>query len=686
MNNFNNFSKLASLSSFVLLSGFGQVAGANDPGSPLSSTITAVANSGTTVSPPASHTYTISSDINHTITNLIQINYLLSGSISSTNSFFHLGNFSLAAGDTAKFSTNSSTNDIVWIDNQANIWGKISTENTGASYLPNLYIFDPHGINLYNGSQIDVVGSFFMSNASNVHLGYFTGSNNTKVEDGCYGAGCLNNLTASNPVAFGFLGNETGNLTVHGATLNNFAEDTQVELIGTGIDIANSTISINNGGMQGYDNSTSVLVPYSDGIDIRVLSLASGDIQNIPLNLTNWHEADPVLNTIQFNGSINISNSLLNSGGDGEETIIIKGGNITIDHSTLIATNWGTDTASNTPLDENFSNPLIENNGNNTSDFDDVYPIEPPVPPSYTSIDIHATNKLDITSSSQLLAWSTYQQAGSINLVSPVINIDSSTIDTRAASITWYNQTNNTSLNSIVPGQPISFDPGTGYFSLSTPFQIISDSLPSFQSQSTASPGNINITATGNLTISNNSIINSSSYVNANGGNININAGNYVWLANSQMTTSVNVTDPGLTGGNINLSTTDLVLEGGFIQANSRSVGGNGGLVNINAPYIVPSGGYVLVGGSVAQAFQPNSGMNVIQAAAPDGVNGAINITSPQLNLSGTLATIVIPNFDQVAFTQDMCALGEGSSLTQTGRGALPRRADDKLLWIPSSQ
>ncbi|MDD1620047.1 MAG: filamentous hemagglutinin N-terminal domain-containing protein [Methylococcaceae bacterium] len=163
-----------------------------------------------------------------------------------------------------------------------------------------------------------------------------------------------------------------------------------------------------------------------------------------------------------------------------------------------------------------------------------------------------------------------------------------------------------------------------------------------------------------------------------NGGNINIGGGNYIWLQDSMIATSV----LGLrgNGGNIDIQSNFLIMDSGFIQANTAAEGASGGLVNINVGTLIPSGGTLFVGGDTPYQFQPFSGINVIQAAAPGGVSGQVNTTPPQLNLSGTLANLIVQSFDPNAISRNLCAIGESSSLSQSGKGGLRRQAKDPLL------
>jgi hypothetical protein len=168
-----------------------------------------------------------------------------------------------------------------------------------------------------------------------------------------------------------------------------------------------------------------------------------------------------------------------------------------------------------------------------------------------------------------------------------------------------------------------------------------------------------------------------------NGGQIDVSGGKYIWLQDSEISTSV----LGLNGngGNINITSNYLIMDSGFIQANTAAQGASGGLVNINVGTLLPSGSSLFVGGNTPFLFQPFSGINVIQAAAPSGLNGQINATAPQLNLSGTLATLIVHSFDPNAISRNLCAIGESSSLAQSGKGGLRRQAKDGLLSTSSS-
>jgi filamentous hemagglutinin family protein len=162
------------------------------------------------------------------------------------------------------------------------------------------------------------------------------------------------------------------------------------------------------------------------------------------------------------------------------------------------------------------------------------------------------------------------------------------------------------------------------------------------------------------------------------GGSITINDGELLYLRNSPITTSV--FGQSGNGGTINITSNALIMDTGFIQANTIAPRASGGRVNINVPAIIPSGGLLLRAGDIPLEFQAFSGLNVIQSAAPNGISGVVNISTPQLNLSGMLTNLAIEPIDSNAMNRNMCTVDEGSSLFQSGKGGMRMRARDFLF------
>jgi large exoprotein involved in heme utilization and adhesion len=95
--------------------------------------------------------------------------------------------------------------------------------------------------------------------------------------------------------------------------------------------------------------------------------------------------------------------------------------------------------------------------------------------------------------------------------------------------------------------------------------------------------------------------------------------------------------------------------------------------VVIDVVRLVPTGASIALGGDVELTFEPGVfGFNVIQAAAPDGVQGDIAITAPELDLSSTLGGLGSTLLDAGGPARDPCGDTGSSSVSWTGRGGLP--------------
>jgi len=187
--------------------------------------------------------------------------------------------------------------------------------------------------------------------------------------------------------------------------------------------------------------------------------------------------------------------------------------------------------------------------------------------------------------------------------------------------------------------------------------------------------GNIKIIAADKLTLDPSGITTTSN--KGNGGAIDITAGT-LWLDNSQIATSV--TGLSGNGGNISIATDSLVMNTSFIQANTAAANASGGLVSISAQNLIPSGNTLFVGGSTPYAYQPGVfGFNVIQAAAPTGISGVVQISSPTLDVSASLVGLNTRAMTGDALARHPCENTGGSSLAAVGRGGLPLTGVDFL-------
>ena len=163
------------------------------------------------------------------------------------------------------------------------------------------------------------------------------------------------------------------------------------------------------------------------------------------------------------------------------------------------------------------------------------------------------------------------------------------------------------------------------------------------------------------------------SAVAANGGPIVIGA-DVVVLSDSLVTSSV---DAAGDGGDITITghspARAVVLDGGFVQANAPA-GARGGDIFIDAEALIAEPGSLEVGGRQRQVFMSGSGRNIIQAAAPGGEQGDIEITSPDLDISGSLVNLEARLAEPLRLADDPCqAAGEtgGSALVRLGPGGV---------------
>lgn len=175
--------------------------------------------------------------------------------------------------------------------------------------------------------------------------------------------------------------------------------------------------------------------------------------------------------------------------------------------------------------------------------------------------------------------------------------------------------------------------------------------------------------ATDQLQMSN-ATINTSAH-DGNGGDISIVIKRLGKLTNSRITTSVDGSNGN--GGNISIDPPYLIMQNAFIQANTTAPLASGGLVNVVADSLITSGGNLYIGGSVIRNFTPGQfGDNVIQAAAPTGVNGVINLSSPQVDLTGSLSMLSNTLIDYTNLLAAACQVPVGSSLSVINLGGAP--------------
>jgi len=310
------------------------------------------------------------------------------------------------------------------------------------------------------------------------------------------------------------------------------------------------------------------------------------------------------------------------------------------------------------------------------------------------SVDVSARGTLSIVNA--VIDSSTFGagRAGSVTVSATTLVADSSQIGARAfvgssgqtgtvtveagETITLSNRASFNIRNDATVANPGSLTPTS--LSVTAPtITLASGSQITARSSGNVAASNIAVNFVGpQLTVSDASIRTSAK--DGNGGSIVVTGTGTLVLQNGQITTSVAGTKGN--GGGIEIKAPIMVMQTGFIQANTAAANASGGNVNIEVGTLLPSGGTLFVGGPTPYTFAPGVfGFNVIQAAAPTGVSGTIRISTPVLDITGSLSALPAGYLDAGGLGRSPCAIVGGSSLSQAGRGDLPPAAGN-LLWI----
>ncbi len=150
------------------------------------------------------------------------------------------------------------------------------------------------------------------------------------------------------------------------------------------------------------------------------------------------------------------------------------------------------------------------------------------------------------------------------------------------------------------------------------------------------------------------------------GGNITVSAPRLIYLLNSMLTGQADTTDSGFgNGGNLTIEPSAFLIlnEGSLI---SKSSFGNGGNISIMADYFFLSA-------------------SLIDASAPFGLPGTVQVSAPDVDLSGSLVGLPGNLADAEAQLRPDCVVrlvGNLSSFMVLGRGGLPIQPGG---FLPSS-
>ena len=199
--------------------------------------------------------------------------------------------------------------------------------------------------------------------------------------------------------------------------------------------------------------------------------------------------------------------------------------------------------------------------------------------------------------------------------------------------------------------------------------------------------GDISVTASSSVSMKNGSSISASSLGAGLAGNISIDAGNKFEMSDSSITTQAIESD----GGDIQIVAQKMIyLDQSEITTSVESGVGSGGNIDIDPDFVILKQSNIL-----ANAFGgPGGNINIVAGnfiATPDsivdassalGIDGMVNISAPDENVSEDLAVLPKNYLDVTGLISERCGATAGaSSLVDAGPGG---RAVDPDGYLPS--
>ena len=251
--------------------------------------------------------------------------YNITGGTTAGNNLFHsFSTFNLGTGDTADFNvSNNVTNILARVTGGASTIDGTITATIGAGgplSSANLFLINPAGIMFTANAQVNLGGSFIVSTANYVKFSdgsYFYGDVNHPIQDG--------GLTSAPVSAFGFLTATPQPISFAGSQL--------AMQSGQGLHLIGGDITLDQGGP--FEQGTNLSAPSGN---LTLFSAASAG--EVPFSLTSAGTGFANATNTSF-GNITMQNgskaAIDSSQGSG--SIIIRGGQLVVDHSTISSAN-----------------------------------------------------------------------------------------------------------------------------------------------------------------------------------------------------------------------------------------------------------------------------------------------------------------------------------------------------------
>ncbi|WP_049790884.1 S-layer family protein [Trichormus azollae] len=208
--------------------------------------------------------------------------------------------------------------------------------------------------------------------------------------------------------------------------------------------------------------------------------------------------------------------------------------------------------------------------------------------------------------------------------------------------------------------------------------------------------GNLSITAPDRINLQTGSQITSRSTGTGNGGTVEITGRLLVLNQNAQ----INASTVASNGGNLLLNLSEFLRQSDHSVLNAQAGDtGNGGNISINAPFIIGSrnsdsianavrgrGGNInittnsILGLDFRNQLTPD---NDITASSEFGVNGTVQITTPQVNPNFGLVELPVNLVDSYQLIAIGCANTNDSSFVATERGGIPQNPTQDMRRAP---
>ena len=636
-----------------------------------------------------------------------------------SNLFHSFKQFNLNKGETATFKASNSIENIIsriTDGEKSYINGTIATETANNV---NLWMVNPAGWLFGEHAKLNVQGSFHTSSADAVNLAddsqFFAEINQPS------------HLSIASPLGYEFTHPSPASISIENATLE-ISEGKTMSFIGGDIDIINSQL-ISPTGQLLLASSQS---PGSWDITNEGLQHSKQDLGNISISQNK--KLSPQLGNLNITEQNKINNSSL---------IQIVADNTTLSNANVLAISFDNTQGGKIQF-FNSSDLHLDNSSVNTSVFAQgvgssiSVTAENLTLAGASDINSHVTidaingvgGEIVLTVDDAIILSDTGSEISSITQgfgVGGNISIQANTLkinnlaairtdtqhESQAGTIKIYANKLFMQTGGTISSVSSNFDPeihaGTGgNIAIQTQSLSMADAETLISSSSFAhggAGGNISI-QTNTLNVSNTAEIQADSTSKSPAGNININNTDIFKIDNARINTEATAADGGQivinsetlalrnsqitssveglqgNGGNITLVADNLILHTGFIQANTTTVGGRGGDIQVKSERLLASRNVLTVGGDERLTFQKDSAINIIQAAAPDGISGDVSLNTVQLDISGDLADVGSKFAKPLTIANNPCLLARGiipSSLVVNGEGALPVNANDTV-------